>query len=431
MKTFFIFILFFLCVIISNITYSQTWMEDSSGVNVQLNSVYSINPRSWCCGNNGTVLRIRNAYIYYGRWTNVSGNGIPAGIDLVNIVCPSNDTNIALTTGTLAGVTYVYRTSNSGANWSQVFSQVNGHINAMWFSLFSTTNAVIQGNPIGGRWSLFKSTNGGINWDSSGMYLPQNGSETGWNNSAYNYNDRIWFGTNNSRIYYSTNSGLNWIIQSTSPEVNSYSIMANVGSSYVLSGGAGLMRSTNFGTNWSQLASMGAGNFGGFGNWGNFWWYVRSDNKIYLTSNNGASWSVQYTAPSGNYTNIFLTNYNMVMFALRSNGGISRYLIIVGVQQISNQVPEKFALSQNYPNPFNPQTKIKFEVPSNVKRETSNVKLVIYDLLGREVTTLVNEELKPGTYEADWNGSNFSSGVYFYKIISGEFSETRKMVLMK
>lgn len=89
------------------------------------------------------------------------------------------------------------------------------------------------------------------------------------------------------------------------------------------------------------------------------------------------------------------------------------------------------SLSQNYPNPFNPQTKIKFDVPANVKGQTSNVKLVIYDLLGREVTTLVNEELKPGTYEADWDGSNFSSGVYFYKIISGDFVETKKMVLMK
>lgn len=59
------------------------------------------------------------------------------------------------------------------------------------------------------------------------------------------------------------------------------------------------------------------------------------------------------------------------------------------------------------------------------------MKLIIYDLLGQEVTTLVNEELKPGTYEADWDGSNYSSGVYFYKIISNEFTETKKMVLMK
>ncbi len=104
---------------------------------------------------------------------------------------------------------------------------------------------------------------------------------------------------------------------------------------------------------------------------------------------------------------------------------------LTGISSVNSDIPNSFSLSQNYPNPFNPQTKIKFAIPSNLKGQTSNVKLIIYDLLGREVATLVNEELKPGTYEADWDGSNFSSGVYFYKIISGDFTETKKMVLMK
>lgn len=427
MKAFYVFALLFLCEIAPNISYSQYWFEDTSGVNVQLNAVFCINsPRVWCCGNSGTVLKVRTFYLSAQRWTNVSGNGIPAGIDLVNIVCPWNDTNVALTTGTLGGNTLVYRTSNAGASWTQVFSQPNGRINSMWFSQPSNTNAFLQGNPVGGRWTLFRSTNGGVNWDSSGMYLPQNGGETGWTNSAYFYNDRVWFGTNNSRIYYSTNSGLSWSAQSTAPEANSNIVMANFGSSYVLSGGSSLMRSTNFGNNWSQITSMGTGNFGGFGNWASYWWYVRSDNKVYLSSNNGTTWSVQYTSPAGNFTNIYLTNQNLLMFAVRSNGGISRYIIAVGVHQTSSEVPEKFSLSQNYPNPFNPATKIKFDVPNE-----SHTKLIIYDMLGREVTTLVNEELKPGTYEADWDGYIYSSGIYFYKLITNDFVETKKMVLMK
>lgn len=103
----------------------------------------------------------------------------------------------------------------------------------------------------------------------------------------------------------------------------------------------------------------------------------------------------------------------------------------VSVVHLSNEIPGKFSLFQNYPNPFNPQTKIKFDVPQNVKSQTSNVKLVVYDLLGREAATLVNEELTPGTYQADWDASNFSSGVYFCKITAGDFVETKKMVLMK
>ncbi|NOS86391.1 MAG: T9SS type A sorting domain-containing protein, partial [Ignavibacteria bacterium] len=104
---------------------------------------------------------------------------------------------------------------------------------------------------------------------------------------------------------------------------------------------------------------------------------------------------------------------------------------IIGIKMISNVTPEIYYLSQNYPNPFNPQTKIKFAIPSNLKGHTSTVRLIIYDLLGREVATLVNEALKPGTYEADWDASNYSSGVYFYKIITESFVETKKMILMK
>jgi len=103
-----------------------------------------------------------------------------------------------------------------------------------------------------------------------------------------------------------------------------------------------------------------------------------------------------------------------------------KYSQMVGITAVSNELPDNFFLSQNYPNPFNPQTKIKFDVP-----KASFTSLIIYDLLGREVTTLVNEVLKPGTYEADWDGSNYSSGVYFYKIITESFVETKKMVLMK
>jgi hypothetical protein len=103
----------------------------------------------------------------------------------------------------------------------------------------------------------------------------------------------------------------------------------------------------------------------------------------------------------------------------------------VGIQNISTEIPSAFSLEQNYPNPFNPTTKIRFAIPSNVKGQTSNVKITIYDALGREITSLVNEQLVPGTYEADWNASNYPSGVYFYKLTAGDFVETKKMLLTK
>jgi len=103
---------------------------------------------------------------------------------------------------------------------------------------------------------------------------------------------------------------------------------------------------------------------------------------------------------------------------------------IIGIKIISGEVPTKISLSQNYPNPFNPTTKIKFSIPS-YNGGKGDVLLKIYDILGREVTTLVNEQLKPGEYEVEWNGTNFASGVYFYQLRVGNYVQTRKMVLLK
>jgi hypothetical protein len=107
---------------------------------------------------------------------------------------------------------------------------------------------------------------------------------------------------------------------------------------------------------------------------------------------------------------------------------------LVGIKPNSNKIPADFSLFQNYPNPFNPVTKIKFSIPPS-RAAMGVTNLTIYDVLGREVTTLVNEQLSPGSYEVEWSavggGSNCPSGVYFYKLITAEYTETRKMVLLK
>ncbi len=104
----------------------------------------------------------------------------------------------------------------------------------------------------------------------------------------------------------------------------------------------------------------------------------------------------------------------------------------IGIKKISSEIPATFRLHQNFPNPFNPNTKIKFDVPSNVKRKTSNVKLVVFNVQGKEVASLVNQHLIPGLYEVDWDGTNYPSGVYFYSMyINGELRDSKKMLLIK
>jgi photosystem II stability/assembly factor-like uncharacterized protein len=104
---------------------------------------------------------------------------------------------------------------------------------------------------------------------------------------------------------------------------------------------------------------------------------------------------------------------------------------LIGIKQLSNEVPIKFTLSQNYPNPFNPITKIKFDLPKANIMGRLDVVIKVYDILGREVSTIVNSRLAPGTYEAEFDGTNLSSGVYFYVLQAGDYFETKKMVLLK
>jgi hypothetical protein len=102
-----------------------------------------------------------------------------------------------------------------------------------------------------------------------------------------------------------------------------------------------------------------------------------------------------------------------------------------GISQISSEIPNSFSLSQNYPNPFNPSTKISFSLPNSSNSGAMDTKLIIYDALGREVTTLVSQKLQPGIYQTEWDGTNYNSGVYFYKIEAGDFNQTKKMILIK
>ena len=93
---------------------------------------------------------------------------------------------------------------------------------------------------------------------------------------------------------------------------------------------------------------------------------------------------------------------------------------------MSGVTPTEFRLEQNYPNPFNPSTQIKFSVP-----QTSNVKIIVTDILGKEVATLVNDNLTAGNYSATFNANSVSSGIYFYTLITDNFKQSKKMILIK
>lgn len=173
----------------------------------------------------------------------------------------------------------------------------------------------------------------------------------------------------------------------------------------------------------------------------------RNDNLYVLDGMNGAI-ELQYPMNSGvlqgatlAYTLPDMDNNNSYeILAAADNGKVVALSggsnAIVGVADDRPAIPSQFSLDQNYPNPFNPTTNIGFEIPQRGGSERGFTELKIYDVLGREIKTLVSEELSPGSYKVEWDGTNqsgqrVSSGIYFYRLVSGEFSQIRKMILMR
>lgn len=138
--------------------------------------------------------------------------------------------------------------------------------------------------------------------------------------------------------------------------------------------------------------------------------------------------SLMITWPRG-LTQVF-TNVSVNKF-YKATEGQNLEEVLIGVKQINNSIPEKFALYQNYPNPFNPSTKIKFDITADGKWQKADANITVYDILGKKIAVIVNKQLDPGTYEVEFNASGLTSGVYFYRLTAGHFSETKKLILIK
>jgi hypothetical protein len=267
-------------------------------------------------------------------------------------------------------------------------------------------------------------------------------------------------------VYLSPDSGKNWTLVSTGlGNQQVYALAFNGVNLFAGTYGGGVFRSTNAGTSWTHLTgtnanilslavmgkSLFAGTYGGgvyySADSGKSWaqaglataivralavsgarLFAGISSGVYLSTNNGASWSANNTALTDTNVNALGVN-GTNLFAGTGAGGVWRRPLaelLVSVQTPSEGTPSGFVLSQNYPNPFNPTTIITYQTPV-----AGSVRLVVYDMLGREVTVLVNDNKDPGVYEVKFNASNLSSGVYLYRMQSGTFTETRKFLLVR
>jgi hypothetical protein len=204
----------------------------------------------------------------------------------------------------------------------------------------------------------------------------------------------------------------------------------------VLAGGTrGIYRSTNRGVTWQQSNS-------GFVDTLVYALAKNRDNHIfagtrsgvYRTTNSGLNWVAVGTGLQGLSIRGLFVDTQGFGFAATWGGGVYRTLgTTVSAENTSTLVPNTVVLNQNYPNPFNPTTTISFSIPASPAGgpHSSFVTLKVYDVLGREVATLVNEEMKPGRYERKFDGSGLASGVYLCRLQAVDFTQTKKLLLTK
>jgi hypothetical protein len=352
-------------------------------------------------------------------------------------------------TGFTAGVSNmpaysaILKTTDGGNSWFNVNPPTDPFTAKDINILNSDTIWVVSDNSLTG--GVFFTSNGGLNWQNQLNIGSQNPT------NIYMYNKDTGFTAENT-LYRTTNGGISWILV---PGGTGFSDM------YFINGTTGwkcygpMQKTTNGGLNWVNLPIPEGGNILGNG-------AIRFMNKdddtiwavgetlitggnpltrgiLFRTVNGGMNW--QYQLPD---TAIHINRYLFGQFLNKrigwaysfnptgihtSNGGDTTFY--TGLQLVSNEIPKQFLLYQNYPNPFNPKTIIRYDM----KREMSNVRLVVYDITGKEIITLVNKEQRAGTYEVDFSGGNLSSGVYFYKLTvsTGKevFTQTKKMALIK
>ena len=430
---------YFILILLANNSFCLSeggWFQQLSNTNVDLNKIYFLNQDTgWVIGNSGKILKTTNGGIdWIAQQSNL--NSVLRSVFFLN-----KDTGY-ITGGNYTPLTFSYvdiiKTTNGGNNWSILYSQLEFYNSASDVSFINANTGFVTcfgGNESESVGLLFKTTNSGINWNRSEYrtsfvtinFISEN---TGLIVSNY-YSDVL----NDSLVLCrSGNSGNDWtsIYSLTKCRVTSSMFLnSNTGwitGLYRFSGNSDLMlKTTNGGLNWENfnLTTLSFIN-SVFFSCNDTGWYCSSG--IFKSINSGANWINQVPSNgTDTYNSIFFID-NSTGWSVGKNGKILKTITggLTSVNQSSENIPIKYSLLQNYPNPFNPVTHLEFGIS-----ELGFVSLKVYDVLGNEIKTLVNEIKSPGVYKVVFDGSNLSSGIYFYKITAGEFSEVRKMTLLK
>jgi hypothetical protein len=399
------------------------------------------NPNSILAGaqDNGTNRTLTGNL---GDWTSIyGGDGFYCLVDYQN----NQRVYASSQTGGLG------RSTNGGASFLGATSGLD-----LTYTNWSTPYVMDKTDPLTlycGTYKIHKTTNGMQSWtaispDLTSGHVQNMGTITTVDVSKSNP-QVIYCGTDDANVWVTTNGGTNWTkINSGLPyrwvtRVAVHNDSANV--CYVtLSGykvdstGAHVYRTTNYGASWISASGNlpdAPANDIIIDPSANGTLYLATDVGVMTSTNYGATWAVLSTGIPSSVPCHDLTLHNPTRKLVVWTHGRSAFALqlpFLGIEN-NNEIAAGFSLAQNYPNPFNPVTKIKYVVPhfNTSNTEGVYVRIVVYDIKGSEVKSLVNGIKRAGSYEVDFDGSGFASGVYFYKLTAGDFSAVKKMILVK
>ena len=330
----------------------------------------------------------------------------------------------------------IQRSNNSGVSFSSITP--SGSTGGLFYNPYEMApgdhNTIVFG-----RADIWKTTNAQTASSSSGWTQIATttivgGSVSAIGISATNIN-KIYIGTSNGRILVTTDNGANWSVQTGYPYVSDFIVdNTNDNICYATLGGTGtthVLKTTNSGLNWTSIT----------GNLPNIaansivmrtlsprMLFVGTDFGVFQSTNDGANWiSFSSGLPMVEvYDMKYKQTIGMILVATHGRGCWTFNLnSTLGIDPFG-EIPAQYKLSQNYPNPFNPVTNIAFDIP-----KYNSVKLEIYDMSGKKIEELVNQNLNAGHYQVQWDASKYSSGAYVSKLTTPDYSATSKMMMIK
>jgi hypothetical protein len=334
--------------------------------------------------------------------------------------------------------TCIHRSKDNGGTWEDVFTRATPFSNSVGGAMvFLPDNSIMaafpfQKGPTIGDFittMMCKSTNGGDSW------FMTDSSQLGWPNGMIQINEnKVFLGTTYDGIYHASLTGANWWPVDTTAHFfgsryTSDIVRSREGTIYAAISRK-IHRSSDNGATFTVLASPSTNPNASINSIcaisDNEIYMAMEDEKIYLSTNAGDSWQLYMNGlPAVTETlylkvigdKLYLGTYAKGVYYLSDN--------VIGINN-GSVTADKFELKQNYPNPFNPSTKITYFLA-----KSSFVNISVFDMTGKEVSVLVNENKPAGNHEINFDASDLSAGIYFYKLQTEGLTETRKMILTK